>query len=30
MADKVFSIRDGIVAKTVVNGNPVPPEEVAW
>jgi putative ABC transport system ATP-binding protein len=30
MADKVFSIRDGVVAKTVVNGNPVPPEEVAW
>jgi putative ABC transport system ATP-binding protein len=30
MADKVFSIRDGVVAKTVVNENPVPPEEVAW
>jgi putative ABC transport system ATP-binding protein len=30
MADKVFLIRDGVVAKTVVNDNPVPPEEVAW
>jgi putative ABC transport system ATP-binding protein len=30
MADKVFSIRDGAVAKTVINENPVPPEEVAW
>jgi putative ABC transport system ATP-binding protein len=30
MADKVFLIRDGMVAKTIVNENPVPPEEVAW
>ncbi len=30
MADKIFHIKDGIVAKTVVNENPLPPEEVAW
>jgi putative ABC transport system ATP-binding protein len=30
MADKVFLIRDGVVAKTIVNESPVPPEEVAW
>lgn len=30
MADKVFSIRDGMVEKTVVNKNPLAPEEVAW
>lgn len=30
MADKVFSIKDGVVAKTTVNDNPVPPEEVIW
>lgn len=30
MADKVFTVRDGVVAKTAVNIQPVPPEEVAW
>jgi len=30
MADKVFSVKDGVVAKTTVNEKPVPPEEVAW
>ena len=30
MADKVFSIRDGVVAKVTANANPVPPEEVSW
>ena len=30
MADKVFYIKDGVVAKTVLNENPAPPEEVSW
>jgi putative ABC transport system ATP-binding protein len=30
MADRVFYIKDGAVAKTTVNENPLPPEEVAW
>jgi putative ABC transport system ATP-binding protein len=30
MADRVLMIRDGRVAKTIVNEHPIPPEEVSW
>jgi len=30
MADKVFLVKDGAIAKTTINEHPVPPEEVAW
>jgi len=30
MADKVFLVKDGAIAKTMINEHPVPPEEVAW
>lgn len=30
MADRVLTIRDGVVAKETVNQKPIPPEEVVW
>ena len=30
MGDRVLTVRDGVIYKTVVNENPVAPEEVAW
>ncbi|MDR1619703.1 MAG: ABC transporter ATP-binding protein [Clostridiales bacterium] len=30
MADKVFTIRDGVIAAKHRNAHPIPPEEVAW
>jgi len=30
MGDRVFHIRDGLIAKITTNDHPVPPEEVSW
>ena len=30
MADRVFSVRDGVIDKITVNEHPIPPEEVSW
>ena len=30
MADRVFSLKDGLVEKVVVNEKPLPPEKVSW
>ena len=30
MADRVFTIRDGVVAEEAFHENPIPPEEVSW